>query len=72
MAAAFDTRIDKPAVLTGRACKAIARRLHRHGYRSVADPTSFLVDTHGHLLDGQEASAMEWGRELAKAVASVA
>jgi len=72
MSAAFDTRIDKPAVLTGRASKAIARRLHRHGYRMAADPTSFLVDTHGRLLDGQEAAATEWGRELAKAVSSVA
>jgi len=72
MAAAFDTRIDKPAVLTGRASKAIARRLQHHGFRSVADPMSFLVDTHGQLLDGQEAAAMAWGRELAKAVPSVA
>jgi len=72
MSAAFDTRIDKPAVLTGRASRAIARRLHRRGYRAVADPTSFLVDAHGQLLEGQEASATDWGRELAKTVSSVA
>ena len=60
-AAAFDTRVDGPAVLTGRASKAIARLLERHGFDVVADPTSFLVDRHNHLLPGESERAATWG-----------
>ena len=69
VAAAFDTRIDKPAFVTGSAAKGIAKRLRRHGYRSVVDPESFFVaDTGGPLLDGEAERAREWGRALAARV----
>ena len=68
-AAAFDTRIHAPAPLTGRASKGIARRLRHHGFDLVAEPGSFLVDTHNHLLDGEAERAEAWGASLATALA---
>jgi hypothetical protein len=70
--AAFDTRIDAPALLTGRASHGIAHRLRRHGYREVLPPESFLVDKHNHLLDGEPERAEGWGRQLAARVAVAA
>jgi hypothetical protein len=64
-AAAFDTRIDAPPALTGRASKGISKRLRKHGFRVVADPESFLVDKHSRLLDGEEDRARAWGATLA-------
>jgi hypothetical protein len=64
-AAAFDTRIDAPAALTGRASKAIAKRLRRCGFYLVAEPESFLVDKHNHLLPGEAERARAWGAALA-------
>jgi hypothetical protein len=69
IAAAFDTRIDGPSVLTGRAAKAIARRLHRRGYTLAVAPGSFLVDKTNHLLADQPARAKAWGAALAVAAA---
>jgi hypothetical protein len=66
-AAAFDTRADAPAMVTGRASKGIARRLERHGFRLVVDAESFLVDRHNHLCDGEAERAVAWGRALATA-----
>jgi hypothetical protein len=65
-AAAFDTRIDGPATLTGRACKGIARRLRRRGFRLVTSPESFLVDKKNHLLPGEDDRATRWGASLAR------
>jgi hypothetical protein len=66
-AAAFDTRIGKPKVVTGSAAKGIAKRLRRHGYELVAEPESFVVDdTHGPLHAGELERARQWGRDLAK------
>lgn len=64
-AAAFDTRIDAPAIVTGRAGKGIARRLRQHGLRLVAQPESFLVTKQNSLEPQEPARAREWGRELA-------
>lgn len=64
-AAAFDTRIDKPALLTGRASKGISKKLQHLGFALVAEPESFLVDTHTHLIDGEEARAEQWGQAVA-------
>jgi hypothetical protein len=64
-AAAFDTRIDANPVLTGRASRGIAKRLRKHGCTLVAEPESFLVDKHNHLLDGEAEHAVAWGKELA-------
>jgi hypothetical protein len=67
-AAAFDTRLEAPAVITGRASKGIAKRLRDHGCTLVADPESFLVTKENHLLDHEEAHAREWGAQLATAM----
>jgi hypothetical protein len=64
-AAAFDTRFEAPAVLTGRASKGIARELVRHGCTLIDDPQSFLVDKGNRLEPNQEARARVWGAQLA-------
>ena len=63
--AAFDTRIDGPAMVTGRASKAIAKLLGRHGLTEIAPSQSFLVTKDNHLRPGEEDRAKRWGRELA-------
>jgi hypothetical protein len=63
-AAAFDTRADAKAALTGSAARGIAKRLRHHGYE-VADRESFLVDdSEGPLADGEIERAREWGTKL--------
>lgn len=63
-AAAFDTRVDRAAVLTGSASKGIARRLRRRGFE-VADHQSFLVDdSEGPLTEGELDRARAWGAAL--------
>ncbi|GAB1646302.1 flavodoxin family protein [Krasilnikovia sp. MM14-A1259] len=64
-AAAFDTRVDLPALLTGRAAKGIGRRLRGHGLHMVAEPESFLVTKQGRLQPDEEARARQWGTRLA-------
>lgn len=67
-AAAFDTRLGSVApVMSGRASKGIARRLHRHGLDLVTAPESFLVDADNHLLEGEADRATEWATSLATA-----
>lgn len=65
-AAAFDTRADVAALLSGRASKGIASRLTKHGCRLVAEPESFLVKDN-HLLEHELDRAAEWGASLAAA-----
>ena len=67
-AAAFDTRLDKPPMITGRASKAIGRALTKRGARLVARPQSFLVDNKNHLLPHELDRARDWGREVAAKV----
>ena len=67
LAAAFDTRINGVPVITGRASRAIARLLKRHGYRLVAAPESFLVSWETTLLDGEADRARRWGMTLGTA-----
>ncbi len=66
--AAFDTRINGPVLLTGRASKGIARQLSRHGLLVVAPPESFLVDKGSHLLPGELERARIGGHALATLV----
>lgn len=66
LAAAFDTRIDKPVILTGSAAKGIRRRLEGRGFRSCAEPGSFLVSTENRLLDGEVARAATWSGKVAQ------
>lgn len=70
--AAFDTRFDKPAFLTGSAAKGIAKRLRLHGFELVAEPESFFVlGTEGPLKDGELERAAEWGVALRNQVEDV-
>jgi hypothetical protein len=71
-AAAFDTRLEGPAVLTGRASKGIARLLRQHDFTLVARPESFLVTRNNQLRTGEQERAEAWGRELAGKVAAIA
>lgn len=64
-AAAFDTRLEGAAMLTGRASIGIARRLRRHGYHLVVPAESFLVTKHNTLPDGEDERARSWGAALA-------
>ena len=64
-AAAFDTRLDAPAVFTGQASRGITSRLRAHGFRVVAPRESFLVDKLPRLLPGEAHRAALWGRRLA-------
>jgi hypothetical protein len=68
MAAAFDTRIASPVLLTGRASKSIGRHLAHHGLTMIAPPESFLVDKKSHLLSGEVDRARAWGERLATQV----
>jgi hypothetical protein len=69
-AAAFDTRISAPAMLTGRASKGIARRLHGCGCDLVAEPESFLVTKDSHLVPDERERAERWGAHLASTLAA--
>ena len=72
-AAAFDTRVNWPVVLSGRAATGIAKQLRRHGFDLVADPESFLVTKNNQLLPDEDVRAERWGRQLgAVCVRSVA
>jgi hypothetical protein len=64
-AAAFDTRIDAPAALTGRASKGIARKLRHHGAHVIAEPESFLVTKADRLEVDEQTRARIWGEGLA-------
>lgn len=66
-AAAFDTRAGGPAVLTGRASRAIAKRLAARGFRLVGGSESFVVES-AHLAEGEPERARRWGRSLAATV----
>ena len=68
--AAFDTHFSGPAVLSGRASKAITRNLRKHGFEVVAKPESFFVNLKNHLEPGEEARAQDWGTRLAASVVS--
>ena len=67
-AAAFDTRIDAPPALTGRASKAIARKLRHLGCTLVVPPQSFLVTKETKLEPDELDHARTWGAEVASTV----
>ncbi len=68
--AAFDTRFKGPAVVRGRASRAISRKLQSHGFEMVAKSESFFVTLQNHLEPGEEARAREWGKRLVASVVS--
>jgi hypothetical protein len=67
-AAAFDTRMHAPAVLTGRASTSISKQLRKHGMREISAPESFFVTKQNRLETGEEERARAWGQGLASAV----
>jgi hypothetical protein len=70
--AAFDTRFDQAAWLTGSAAKVIAKRLRAKGCRLVADPESFFVTKENRLVDGELEHAARWGTALAADLVTLA
>jgi hypothetical protein len=72
VAAAFDTRFDKPVLLTGSAAKGIARRLEHLGFRVIVEPESFLVTTENRLKDGEIERATAWAKVLTESSQGVA
>ena len=73
-AAAFDTRIKAPALLTGSAASGFAKRLRSAGFRLIAGARSFLVARDGPvddlLIEGELEAARAWGETLAVQLAS--
>jgi hypothetical protein len=63
-AAAFDTRVGGPALLTGRASVSIAKGLRQAGFTLVTEPESFLVDRQTELVAGELERAWAWGEGL--------
>ena len=70
LSATFDTRLDAPAIFTGRAAPKIARQLRRAGFESVTEPESFLVTKDTELCQGETTRALDWGVRLATLAAS--
>lgn len=66
-AAAFDTRLDWPAWLSGSAAAGIEARLRHAGARLVASPASFIVKGKEPALEpGELARATQWGLAVAR------
>jgi Flavodoxin len=67
-AAVFDTRMNIPAFLSGRASRGLAKALRRRGLTMLAKSKSFLVTKDNRLCPGEEDRARTWGQQLAKSV----
>ena len=64
---AFDTRYDKPKVITGSAAKVIQRGLRAAGFAGFGEPHSFLVDSMtGPLVAGEVERARQWGEAMGR------
>jgi Flavodoxin domain len=64
-AAAFDTRLDRSAAMTGSAARGIGRRLRHRGYDVMAQESFFVDDAEGPLADGELERARALGSTLA-------
>ncbi|HET8571624.1 MAG TPA: flavodoxin domain-containing protein [Candidatus Limnocylindria bacterium] len=71
-AAAFDTRLQWPKLLSGSAAAAIGASLRASGARVVLPPESFIVSMKPELLPGEEERATAWGEQLVNRVAELA
>ncbi len=69
-AAAFDTRLHAPAIVTGRASKGVTHLLRAHGFEVVAEPESFLVTKENRLDPDETTRARSWAARLAADVAA--
>jgi flavodoxin len=65
-AAAFDTRVDWPRLLSGSAAEGIARRLTELGARVIGPAGSFIVSTEPELKPGERERAVAWAQEIAR------
>ena len=63
-AAAFDTRGDARAAVTGSAARGIARRLRHHGYEVVGTESFLVADSEGPLEEGELDRARAWAASL--------
>lgn len=68
-AAAFDTRVDWPRILSGSAADGIAKRLAEKGARVIGPQGSFLVTNEPELEPGEVERAKAWAATMAAAVA---
>jgi flavodoxin len=67
-AAAFDTRVDWPRVLSGSAASQIAKALEEKGARIVGPIGSFIVDMSPALKPGELERAVLWAHDVASAL----
>jgi flavodoxin len=67
-AAAFDTRVDWPRMLSGSAASQIEKALEEKGARIVWRTGSFIVDMSPALKPGELERAVLWAHELASAL----
>ena len=70
-AAAFDTRVHGPALLTGSAAKHIISRLEDRGFQIAAEPESFFVTKDNELVAGEEDRAQAWAADTARVLEQV-
>jgi flavodoxin len=63
-AAAFDTRGDAAAALTGSAARGIARRLSHRGFDVVGSESFLVADSEGPLEEGELERARTWAAAL--------
>lgn len=69
-AAAFDTRLAWPRLLSGSAAADIEKRLHAAGAIAVGAPGSFIVSTKPELEPGEIARAEAWAAAIVDVVES--
>ena len=67
-AAAFDTRLRWPRLLSGSAADEIVKRLRAAGARIAARPESFMVSMKPELEPGEIDRAAAWATNVAEAV----
>lgn len=71
-AAAFDTRLDWPRLVTGSAATDIQHWLRGAGANVVVPDESFLVTAEPRLKEGELERAPAWARTVAQAVEAAA
>jgi Flavodoxin domain len=65
----FDTRLDKPQILTGSAARSIQRRLRSVGFATFDRPHSFRVTgMAGPLAAGEIERAAQWGEAMGRTI----
>jgi len=66
---AFDTRLDKPKMVTGSAARGIQHGLRAAGFAAFGDSRSFVVTgTAGPLGSGEIERARQWGEAMGRLI----